>query len=77
MTIFPDCPHGRTDCRLYVGGSWTTCMAFTQEFDRAGNLLRPDPNTVTTNLGCNACGIRWQRTERAGEVQTAELMSAA
>ncbi len=52
-----DCPT--EDCRLSYTQGASTCMAFTQEYDKHGKALHEDPNTTTNIVRCSACNGVW------------------
>jgi hypothetical protein len=56
--ITPDCD--RTDCVIQATGpTMTTCLGWTQTFDKWGNPLNSDPNTSSTPMKCVTCGKEW------------------
>jgi hypothetical protein len=59
-----DCP--RTDCALHHLGTSSTCMGWSQTYDRDGNSIGRDPNTLTSAYRCATCGARWQVTDQGG-----------
>jgi len=49
----------REDCRVIVLGRMTTLLGWSPTYDKHGNLIDKDPNTVTTHYQCTVCGKDW------------------
>lgn len=65
---FPECPTSRADCRFTVGPETATCIGWTPEYDRHGNLLNSDPNYRHAEIECRTCNRRWRRDQDASGV---------
>lgn len=48
-----------TDCRIINNGSITTVLSWKYEYNKNGELITKDPNTITTNYSCKKCGKKW------------------
>ncbi len=72
FTLTKDCKSDA--CRVSYGGSATTLMGFTQEYDKKGNPLHRDPNITTSNFGCSTCGRQWKVKSRDGEPDQIETV---
>ena len=66
MSRWPDCPDGRTDCRLSETRTFSTLLAWTPEYGRDGNLLNQDPNKHYSEIQCSTCKRRWGRVQHRG-----------
>lgn len=43
------------DCKIVKHGSISTLLAYEEAYDRYGNSLNKNPNTITTNYKCLKC----------------------
>jgi hypothetical protein len=50
-----------------VGASTMTAMYFAPVYDKEGNNLNPDANTMTSSYHCTECGKSWRVSERLGK----------
>ena len=53
-------------CVFNVGPGSSTCLYFPPSYNRAGENLNPDGNTMSYSVGCSACGKGWFVSERLG-----------
>ena len=50
-----------------IGPSTMTAMYFAPVYDKEGNNLNPDGNTMTSSYQCTECGKSWRVSEQYGE----------
>ena len=52
----PDC---KQDCRFTKGAEFTSSVYFQPLYDKQGNLISKDNNTVSGSVDCIICGKHW------------------
>ena len=52
----------REDCAISFNGASSTCMGWTDTYDKRGNKLAGNPNVITSHYSCGRCGARWAVT---------------
>ena len=56
------------NCKFQQSGPSTmTAMYFAPVYDKEGNNLNPDGNTMTSSYHCTECGKSWRVSERLGK----------
>lgn len=56
MSLLPDCPDKRDDCRFTDAGSSTTTLNSPIQFDRSGAPVGGGANTIAQQVKCATCG---------------------
>mgnify|MGYP003405908025 CR=1 FL=1 len=61
MNIFKRLTYScnKEDCQIVSYGPITTLVHWVAVYDRDGNSLNKNPNSITTNYECKKCGKRW------------------
>lgn len=62
----------REDCRLEVGTSVATLMAFTPVYDRNGVRVNHDRNYSWCRVSCSSCARQWT-VRQGGEINGLEI----
>jgi hypothetical protein len=64
------CP--REDCRVELGASTSTCMGWSETYNKYGNRSDVDPNITSQSLRCLTCGARWIARTQYGKTKITE-----
>jgi len=74
MSDYPECPINEPNQCVFVNGyKCSTLMAWRPEYNRKGELLNSNPNTITTKLSCYTCQKSWVRRRKNGETTFKEV----
>lgn len=60
----PDCQQ---ECRFQIIGQRSTLMGWNQVYDKHGNPVGSDPNTVTQEMYCQTCNRHFDVKTTRGE----------
>lgn len=55
------------DCQITGGLGISTLLAWSAVYDKHGNPINKNPNTITTSYRCEICRKHWQIHEKSGE----------
>jgi hypothetical protein len=55
----PD-PSCEKDCRFQQGPASTTLVYYPPIYDKHGNNLNPDRNTISYEMRCSFCDRKWK-----------------
>lgn len=69
-------PNCDQECRFSSDGGSTTCMGWTDTYDKNGNLVTGgNPNYTTEVIKCHTCGRSWTTESQNGKtLSTKELL---
>lgn len=59
-------PTCERDCRFTQSGTYTTALGWTRVFDKHGNDVSVNPNTVGKSVFCSVCRTRWDIVKKRG-----------
>lgn len=62
----------RADCSVVFDGHTSTCLGWTQSYDKDGNPSGSDPNIDTMQARCVSCSKQWVVKTQFGETEIAQ-----
>lgn len=55
------------NCRYTIESETTTLVAYTPVYDKNGNPVNPDPNTIYGKMFCSTCNRLWSYKKQYGK----------